>query len=340
MTRTQTKTKSTRVNDRRWEAAEDTESAPRIDTAAGVIYNVLVLGKRSRNKRRYTEEAMEDAVRRRKYDFLQVYIGPHKKHRFAKRSPHDHAGELRNIRLAPDGIRGDLYYNRASRGGKLALEIAERFPKRFGLSHHADVAGYVEDGEKIITRILEATVADIIKDPATTDSVFEDVETPKAKPKKAVRETATEDEELDATEVDSDDVAGGGWQATLKSLIGEIHDDDDIDDDVKMKATKMVMKVKALLNGSDEDDEDDSDADTDADAPAPAEESVNVKRLINKKFDQLKRMIAAGPKRKPGVKPRSTARSGVTEDVTPQPKPAALPALKKREEIIDAYSED
>lgn len=331
----------------RWHVAEEYEGAPRIDKAAGVIYNVLVLGKRARNKRRYTEEAMEEAVHSGKYEHLQVYIGPHKKSRFAKRSPNDHGGELRNTRLAKDGVRGDLHYNRVSRGGQLVLEIAERFPKRFGLSHHADVAGYVENGEKIITRILEVTVADVIKDPATTDNVFEDVETPKAKSQKQVREEASEEELGTATEPETDE-AVGGWASCLKTLIGELHDDDTVDDDLKMKVTKQLLKIKKMLNGTDEDsedEEDDEEAEEGAEPKKGAEEAVDVRRLIKREFKQLVSKLNARtplPAKKRTNVPRSSARSGVTEDVTPKPKPKAAEqlVLRKRDDIIDVYSED
>lgn len=162
----------------------------RIDEKAGIIHDVLVLGRRAKNKRHYTAEAMRDAIRNRKYERIPVYIGPHKKSRFAKRSPNDHAGELRNTRLTQDGIRADLHYNRVSRGGKLLLEAAKRFPESFGLSHHADVAGYEEDGQKLITRIVEATVVDLVKDPATTQNVFESVESSRVRRELALIERA------------------------------------------------------------------------------------------------------------------------------------------------------
>jgi len=333
------------ANKHRWAVTEDVATEPRIDEQAGVIYNVLVLGRGQKNDRKYTDEAMEEAVNSSKYEELQVYIGPHKKSRFAKRSPHDHAGELRNTRFAADGIRGDLHYNRASKGGKLVLEIAKRFPKRFGLSHHADVAGYVKDGVKVITRIVEATVADVVKDPATTESVFEDVE---------VRETAAE-AEGDAAVVETSSAEGRNWSSCMKDLIAAVHDDESLEDDLKLKATKVLMKLKKELNGDGGGDSEDEDGDSEEDDTDDAEEAVDVKTLrkhVDSKFNKLAKLIksraaapAPAPRRKGNV-PRSSARSEVTEDATPAPKAKAaaaaakLPVLKKREEIVDAYSED
>lgn len=334
-----TKTKIKTRMMKRWRVAESYEATPRIDVKKGIIYNVLVLGMKSKNLRRYTVEAMEEALNAGLYENLQVYIGPHKKHRWAKRSPNNHAGELRNSRLTKDGIRADLYYNRTSRGGQLALEIAERFHKHFGLSHHALVDGYEENGEKIVTQILEVAVADIVKDPATTTNVFEDAS---SKPKKGKPVEVKEDDDslpvTDATQTDDDEEDSGGWAATIKQLIGEIHDDDDIEDDVKMKATKMAMKLKALLNGDSSDSSDDND-DEDDDKPKDSDESV---KMENRLFNRLKKLVAPAKQqagRRSTITPRSAARTTVTEDVTqtPKSKPAVL---KTRQEVIDAYSED
>lgn len=344
----------------RWRVKEEgTASAvkPRIDKAKGIIYNVLILGRGALNGRKYTTEAMEDALAKRKYENLQVYIGPHKKSRFAKRSPKDHAGELRNIRLTDDGLRGDLLYNRASKGGRLVVEIAERFPNRFGLSHHADIAGYMEGDQKIITRILEVTVVDIVKDPATTEGVFEEVEIDG----KRFREVATEDDNMDkganagvmpdVTEDDDADTGEGGWQQCLKDLVSEIHDDDSIDDAMKLKATKALLKLKGQLNGDDEDDSDE-DADESAEDDDEADEEATVKPKKRKKATAMEavdivrlvqRAVAKVIKRKPTRprknKPRSSARNDAAEEATRRnTATAALPS--KREDILAFYTED
>lgn len=309
-----------------WEDAAYAAST-RVDRKNGVIYNALLLGTKARNKRRYTREAREDALQRGIYEGLQLYIGPHKKGRFAKRSPSNHAGELRNVRLLDNNeIRCDIHVNRVTHGGKLAMEIAERFPNRFGLSHHAWVDGYEEKGEKIVTCIAEVEVADLVKDPGTTDGVFEDTNMAKED------EEVVEDIDTTATPVDTepeDDDTGGGWLGCVKDLISEIHDDDDLTDDVKMKATKMAMKLKQLLSGDGGGDAEDDDDEEEEEA----EEEVDVKKLV---ADEVRKALAKPRK----VKPRkSAARSEATEEVTPA-KPKAPPVLKKREDILSAYSED
>lgn len=318
-----------------WKVTESCEESHiRVDRDKGVIYNVLVLGRKARNGRRYTDEAMEEALQRKLYDRLQVYIGPHKRTKYAKRSPNNHAGELRNVYKAKDGLRAkEFHVNRESRGGRLAMEIAERFPNSFGLSHHADVAGYEEDGEKIITRILEVAVADIVKDAATTDGIFEEVHV--ANDNEIVEEEGLEEGEV-AVETPADDTTGGdaGWKKAIKDLIAAIHDDDTVSDEDKMTATKAVMKVKKILGGGDEDD---TDTEDDGDDTPSGEEEVDVKKLL-KRVEALESV-----KKRPPQRPKSAPRSEVVEDVNPRPKDKTKekPKFPKtRQEILDAYGDD
>jgi hypothetical protein len=319
---------------RRWsvtEAYSRDAQEHKVDKEIGVIYNVLILGKRSKNKRRYLTTAMEDAVRRGKYERLQVYIGPHKRSKWAKRSPDEHVGELIRTRVAPDGIRGDLRYNRASHGGQLMLEIAERFPGSFGLSHHADIAGYEEGDEKIVTRILEVAVADVVKDPGTTETVFEEQDP-------VLREEPGMDGNEAAEDDGEDDGEADGWEGCYKKLVAEIHNDDDVDDETKLAATKLLMKLKALLSGENEDDEDaEEDAedneydDGEESAQATAKKQAKGKKqaavadpryITRRDFKRMSKQLAktvteAVANKPPAQKrpPKSTARSEATESV-------------------------
>lgn len=294
----------------------------RVDREKGMIYNALLLGLKAKNRRRYTREAREDAVARGIYDGLALYIGPHKKGRFAKRSPNNHAGRLENVRLMENGeVRVDIAVNRESRGGRLAMEVAERFPEHFGLSQHAWVNGYEENGEQIVTSIAEVAVADLIKDPGTTTNIFEDVTVD-------TTEVTEQTEGALATDPPVETGAGDtGPGPLIKQLIGEIHDDDSIPDDVKMKATKQLMALKKLLGlGGDEGDGGEGDDTTDeTDAP----EAVDLAALQAR--------VAALEARRPAKPPRSAPRSEVTEEVTPRPKPVPVALPTDRAGILKAW---
>jgi len=330
----------------KWEATEQTESPDiKIDEAKGVIYNVLILGNKAKNGRRYLLEAKEDAVQRGLYEQLQVYIGPHKRSMWAKRSPNNHAGELRNVHLTDnEEVRGDLHYNRASRGGRLVLEIAKRFPKAFGLSQHAWVNGYEQDGEKLITEIGEIAVADVVKDPGTTTNIFEDTNVDKDKADEAR-------EDVD----DGLDNAGGEPVATeeptigdcINDLISEIHGSD-LTDDKKLAATKTLMKLKKDLGfGSDDGSDDTADEDAgeetgdDDGKEKPASEGKEevtmegIAKLIDKKLKAHGAAQIRLPRKNP---PKSKPRSEVTEDVN---KPKLEPkATANMTELETAYKDE
>lgn len=317
----------------KWFVAESYDSEPRIDEAAGIIYDVLVVGRKAKNGRRYLAEAKEEAVKRGLYEHLQLYIGPHKRSRYAKRSPNEHAGELFNVRYANDEIRADLRYNQASEGGKLCLEIAKRFPKAFGLSHHGFVEGFVKNGEKIVDHILEVTMADIVKDPGTVDGVFEEVDVqPEATPAPPEKKTVDEG---------------------IVDLQTCILSNKDLDDPTKEKAIKWLHKLKALLGKkpTEEDDDEEEEAEEAVTAaslrrmireelaanpkppkppvPEPTEEPVSTPPQPAPKPAPAP---APAPKPTPKRAPMSSARAEVTEAVEPPKKP------RKRSEILKAYN--
>jgi hypothetical protein len=160
-----------------------------------------------------------------------------------------------------------------------------------------------------------------VKDPGTTDGIFEEVDV-------STETEVREEGEVDTTTMPPEETATG-WAATLKTLIGDIHDDDTIEDDVKMKATKMAMKIKQLLNGEGETETDEEEEETET------EEAVEVTALI-KRIEALEKRE---PKLKPRPKVKSTARSTVTEDVTPTPKPKQIELPKEKAQILKCYEE-
>lgn len=284
----------------RWIVDESASDSIRIDKAAGIIYDVLVVGMRKKGPRKYTEVAFEDAVKRRIYENLQVYIGPHKRSRFAKRSPNEHAGELQNVRRCSKGIMADLKYNRESSGGKLALEIAERFPKAFGLSHHGEVEGYEDDdGNKIVSRILEVNVADIVKDPATTESVFEEVD---------VEELTVED-------------AVARMRETILGISG-------VGDEIKAKAAKLLDGIRSTLDGK--------EAAEEATVPKKKKRGAMLRQIVAEAVAAAmpKAPPASTPAPAPAKKPpKSTARKEEAAESVPTPMKPSF----KREKVLEAY---
>lgn len=141
-----------------------------VDRDAGVIRQVQICGPLSRNGRNYSQ-ALDGAVSL--YEGVKVNID----HGFApgeERSFFAGFGVIRQAKRQGDAIYGDLHFLKSHELAELVCERAERFPETFGLSHDADIDGYV-DGEGIfqVTKITAVRSVDLVGDPATARGIFE-----------------------------------------------------------------------------------------------------------------------------------------------------------------------
>ncbi len=217
---------------------------PRIDTANGIIFDVKICGKTSKNKREYTDEALDGAVEL--YEGAKGYID----HKWpgrglaatASRSVRDWAGVFKNCRRAEDGIRGDFHTLQKSQAGLMVMEAAEKFPGKFGLSQHATVEGYVrDDGVTVIERIVEIKSVDVVDSPATTSSLFEDCQMDETTPAVATVAPALNIEDA--------------WVALQNAYMAS----DDHEDPEKLAILKDIMKLKAKALGTADDTETEDD---------------------------------------------------------------------------------
>lgn len=135
-----------------------------IDKENLIIRNVAVLNKNSKNKRQYSEQALNEAV--------EILKGiPSYFNHSMKRDVRDLLGQFNGMRRAGDGVRGDLQLIESSRW---VLDVAARTPSAVGFSINA-VGRTRKDGEiEIVESILKATSIDLVADPATTKSIFEE----------------------------------------------------------------------------------------------------------------------------------------------------------------------
>ncbi|UUO04633.1 hypothetical protein M4951_14665 [Blastopirellula sp. J2-11] len=152
------------------EAVGVAQSSRMVDRDAGVIRQVQICGPLSRNGRNYSQ-ALDDAVSL--YEGVKVNID----HGFApgeERSFFAGFGVIRHAKRQGDAIYGDLHFLKSHELAELVCERAERFPETFGLSHDADIDGYV-DGEGIfqVTKITAVRSVDLVGDPATARGIFE-----------------------------------------------------------------------------------------------------------------------------------------------------------------------
>ena len=163
-----------------------------VDASAGVIRGVRVLGRVSRNGREYSDQALSEAARL--YQGIGVNLN-HADRREATREPSlERAveagfGWLEAVEVRADGVYGDLHFFKSHPQAAMIVEAAERNPRRFGLSHHAQ-GRVVRKGEKNVVESIERVRSvDMVQNPATNAGLFESKEIPMHK---TIRQILTE----------------------------------------------------------------------------------------------------------------------------------------------------
>lgn len=149
----------------------------RIDEEAGVIFDVKIIGNRSANGRVYPQKTLDRA--KSMYENRPVNLNHRKTEkdgsRTGERRVEDRIGKFANVR-ATEGLIGDFHYIKAHPYAGQLVETAKRMPEQFGMSHTAD--GKVEKvgNEATVTEIVAVESIDLVSDPATTKSLFEEIE--------------------------------------------------------------------------------------------------------------------------------------------------------------------
>lgn len=181
------------------EIAFTSASESKVDTAAGVIRGVKVLGLESKNTGRtlgldhrefgdavdkpyaYTLEALRAAVPF--YENIGVYVD-HPEFSYdatGKRSisrrdrkTAERFGKLVNVRVTETGMFADLEYLKSHPLAPMVAEAAERMPEQLGLSHNAGGRPELRNGRIVITEIADVRSVDLVGErPGTTTSLFE-----------------------------------------------------------------------------------------------------------------------------------------------------------------------
>lgn len=140
----------------------------------GVVKGVKIIGIESRNGYRYSVEALQKAIPL--YENVAVFI-QHPNGREQKRGSRqltDHFGSLKAVRERQNGkgIYGDLHIKLSHPMAKGVLESLDK--AKFGLSHNAVVR--MNEDESEVLEILEINSVDLVDDPATTTTLFEEEE--------------------------------------------------------------------------------------------------------------------------------------------------------------------
>lgn len=144
----------------------------RVDRDNAVIPRVKILGTESRNKRVYPQEVMRAALPQ--YEGASVCIDHPAPDQIRKVRPTlAQWGWLENCTAEPDGVYGDLHYYKNHPSTDALLEIAERRPDKFGLSHNAECEWRQEGDKQVVESVLLVRSVDLVQRPATTSSLYE-----------------------------------------------------------------------------------------------------------------------------------------------------------------------
>lgn len=164
------------------EYADNRGSTLRVDREAGVIRDVKIVGFTSVNGRRYTREALAAALPL--YEGIKVNVNHPEPHQASRpRSYQDRIGKLQNVRLAEDGLRGDLQYNPKHPLAEQLAWDAEHSPESVGLSHNVLGVTKRREGQEFVEAIRRVNSVDLVADPATTKGLFEGREPQSPKPR-------------------------------------------------------------------------------------------------------------------------------------------------------------
>lgn len=165
-----TATKTTKIRERSY-LGDSPRHAHKIDREAGIIRGVRVVGFESKNRRKYPKNVLEAALAH--YEGADVNLD-HNGETVLDRSIRDAWGVLSECKLEEDGIYADLPYLKSHPATEQLLEMAERFPRNFGLSHVAEgICHRDAQGVEIVDEILGIESVDVVRKPATNGGLFE-----------------------------------------------------------------------------------------------------------------------------------------------------------------------
>lgn len=291
-----------------------------VDREKGMIFGVKICSAKSDNGYRYQSEALKNAVTL--YENKSVMIDHPPLDKARKNRPlRETFGKIKNPRYekgsTPDeeGVYGDIKCIKAHEMANVVFEMAEEMPDEFGMSHNADA---IEDRNGDIVRIARVRSVDLVRNPATTKSLFEsrneerDMENdsddkPKTKNlkfkdiiEKAGLVVLLEEEmmsPMSASEVAVPDGSGvdsdAAMKAAFRSAITAAFDDDSLDFKATMVRIKDLVKSYYKVAGKDDAAEGDaggSESEGGSDDKPPTMESLQ-KQLDDFKEEKKVRVL-------------------------------------------------
>ena len=152
----------------------------RVDIENGILHDCLLLGAESRNGTRYPQETRDAALSM--FEGAKVNLShPSKRDKQAliEAVTWDRRyGKAMNCRNTPEGIRGDVKVLKSHNFTKTLMEAAQEMPEMFGFSPVMVGVCSPTDatGVETCVRIKKVKSVDIVTDPGTTKSLWEDAD--------------------------------------------------------------------------------------------------------------------------------------------------------------------
>lgn len=150
-----------------------------IDKENKIIRDVVLLSRFSANNREYTPECLQKAVPM--FEGIKAFLNHQRKRdRGEGRDVKDLVGRYKNVRVEDDKLKGDLNLLDGPHAGTV-LSIAEDMPDVAGNSIHAQGRYRRNNGKEVVEELTKGHSVDLVTDPATTASLFEETETKEEK---------------------------------------------------------------------------------------------------------------------------------------------------------------
>lgn len=147
----------------------------RVDRERGVIEGVKIVGHTSKNGRKYTPEALRNAIGL--YEGCRVNINHPEDSPLSPRGYEDRFGAIKDVHEREDGLYGNLHFNPKHSLAEQVAWDAENAPNNLGLSHNVTAKTSRVGNSLTVEAIETVRSVDLVADPATTEGLFEQ-ETP------------------------------------------------------------------------------------------------------------------------------------------------------------------
>lgn len=136
----------------------------------GVFRNAMVCGRVSKNGRVYTDAALNDLAK-----LIESKDSVYVDHQDGERTVRSRFGKVKNPRVVPEGLRGDLHYLESHPVAQSVKEDFERDLGCFGLSVDAWGTGTRTDnqGRRVVEQVTDLKSTDLVSEAATVRSLRE-----------------------------------------------------------------------------------------------------------------------------------------------------------------------